>query len=353
MIPKRPHMRHYLKLKYLSALAGCFVFISVAPAQVTTDPVGFITLNVQGTGGSGNNALSFLGLAFTQPVSYQATFTAPGSGTTLTDANATTWTDNEFNGVNGTFYVELITGTGAGTMSQITATSGTNKTITTADDLSSLVTAGTGYKIRPNWTVASFFGPSDESGIGGGSASTADKILVYSPASHSYTTYYYQTSGLGGTGWRTTASNSTDASNSPFPPTAGLLVRRFQSSNVTFALAGAVKLGQTSIPVATGLNILSNVYPSGTLTLGSSNLITSGLSGGSVSTADQVLIYNSATAQYSTYYYQTAGLGGTGWRSTASNSNDAQNTPIPFGQSIIIQRNQNRAAFNWVVAQPF
>ncbi len=336
----------------LFCLAAALAFASFASAQsVVTDPVGFITLTVQGTGGVGTSALSFLGLSFTQPVSYQAVLSS-ASGTTLTDSSAT-WSDGQFNGANGTYYIELTTGTGAGRTSNIVTTTMSTKSLTTAIDLSSFVTAGTGYKIRKNWTLGTVFGPNDESGLQGGTSSTADQILVYNPATTLYATYYYKTSGVGGTGWRSTTSTSQDASGTAFNPTDGLLIKRQQSSTVSFALAGAVKLGQTSIPVATGLNILSNVYPSGTFTLGNCGLFESGIGGGTSSTADQVLIYNSVTGLYSTYYYKTSGVGGTGWRSTLSTSTDASGTAIPFGQSVLVQRTQGRAAFQWVAPQPF
>lgn len=340
------------RILILSLVLVCSFAISPrANAQsVVTDPVGFITLNVYGPASPGGSANSFLGLAFTQPVSYQATLSS-ASGTTLTDSNAT-WTDNLYNGANGNYYVELITGSGAGRMSQITATSGPSKSITTADNLSSFVATGTGYKIRKNWTLATVFGPNDESGLAGGTLVTADQILVYSTSASQYLTYYYKTSGIGGTGWRSSASTSIDASNSPFLPTDGLTVIRHATGNVSFALAGAVKLGQTALPVVPGTNLLSNVYPSGTFTLGSSNLVASGLTGGTLVTADQVLIYNNSTNQYDTYYYKTSGIGGTGWRSSASTSIDASNTAIPFGASIIIQRN-NPGSFTWVAPQPF
>jgi uncharacterized protein (TIGR02597 family) len=343
---KRVFMRRFLTA--LCVLAGG---ITVAFAQtVTTDPVGFLALTVYGPASTGGSADTFLGLSFTQPVSYQATFSS-ASGMTLTDSSST-WSDDQFNGANGQYYVELITGPGAGRMSNITATSGSGHSITTADDLSSFVSAGTGYKIRKNWTVASVFGPNDESGLAGGTLVTADQILVYSTATQQYSTYYYKTSGIGGTGWRSTNSTSIDASNTPFLPTDGIIVVRHTAGNVTFSLAGAVKLGQTALPVAPGTNLLSNVYPSGTLTLGSSNLVGSGLTGGTLVSADQVLIYNNSTNQYDTYYYKTSGLGGTGWRSTASTSVDASNAPIPFGASIIVQR-VNPGSFTWVVPQPF
>jgi uncharacterized protein (TIGR02597 family) len=337
--------------RFLTAFLVLAAGVTVAFAQtVTTDPVGFINLTVYGPASLGGSANTFLGLGFTQPVSYQATFSS-ASGTTLTDSSAT-WGDDAFNGANGQYYVELITGSGAGRMSNITATSGSGHSITTADDLSSFVSAGTGYKIRKNWTLASVFGPNDESGLAGGTIVTADQILVYSTTTHQYSTYYYKTSGIGGNGWRSTNSTSTDASNTPFLPTDGIIVVRHTPGDVTFSLAGAVKLGQTALPVAEGTNLLSNVYPSGTLTLGNSNLVGSGLTGGTLVTADHVLIYNNSNNQYDTYYYKTSGLGGTGWRSTASTSTDASNTPIPFGASIIIPR-VNPGSFTWIEPQPF
>lgn len=322
-----------------------------AQTSVTTDPVGFLTSTITGPASQGGSSNSFIGLSFTQTVAYQATLSS-ASGTTLVDSNAT-WADNQYNGANGQFYVELISGSGAGRMSNITGTSNAGKSITTADDLSSFVTAGTTYKIRKNWTVGSVFGPNDESGLAGGTSTTADEILVYNPSTGVYTTYYYKTSGIGGTGWRSTASTSTDASNSAFNSTDGLIVRRHTTGNVNFSLAGAVKLGQTSIPIATGLNLVSNPYPSGNLTLGNSGLLTSGIGQGTSTTADQILIYNTSTGVYDTYYYKNSGIGGTGWRSTASTSLDASSAPIPFGASIIVQRNQGRVPFQWVAPQPF
>ncbi len=336
-------------------LATLALGASLASAQVQTDPVGFLTMTVKGTTGlpgGTTSAISLLGLSFTQPVSYQATLSS-AAGTTLVDNNAT-WSDNQFNGPTNNYYVELTTGSGAGITSQITATSGPNKSITTADDLSSFVSAGTGYKIRKNWTLAALFGANDEAGLGQGTASTADQVLVLTnPATNTYATYYYKNSGLGGTGWRSTASTSTDVSTSAFfKPTDGILVRRFQSSDLSAPLAGAVKLGQTQSSIVPGINIVSNPYPSGTMTLGNSKLLESGIGQGIATTADLVQILNISTGLYDTYYYKNAGLGGTGWRSTASTSADASGTAIPFGASIIINRKVN-STFRWVAPQPF
>ena len=343
----KPHMFRTLSLLCVAALVAG---VSTLSAQsVTTDPVGFITLTVFGPAVTGDTANTFIGLGFTQPVSYQAAL-ASAAATTLTDSSAA-FTVDQFSGPAGSFYLELTNGTGAGRTSQITGTP-TATTITTADNLSSFVTAGATYKIRKNWTLSSVFGPNAESGIAGGNITTADQVLVYSTAGQAYLTFYYKTSGIGGTGWRSTASTSINEATHPFMPTDGLLVLRHTAGNVTFALAGAVKLGPTALPVVPGSNLLSNVYPAGTFTLNSSNLVGSGLTGGNLTTADQVLIFNNTSNAFDTYYFKTSGIGGTGWRSTASTSTPEDNHGIPFGASVFIQR-INPGSFTWVAPQPF
>lgn len=330
---------------------------AIAQTTVATDPVGFTKLTIKGKGADSPPALSFLGLAMTQPVLLQGTLSS-ANGSTLKDDEAT-WTDGQFNGANGTHYVEIIAGSGAGLMANITATSGANKTITLAEDLSAAVSNGTAYRIRKNWTLASVFGPNNEAGLGAGSASEADEVLVYDPTANppGYTTYYYKnTSTLGGIGWRSTASTSVNQANAPFEPTSGILVRRRQPNDVTLSLAGAVKLGQTSYPVLPGLNIEGNIYPTDALTLGNSGLLASGLAGGTSTEADLVQIYDAAAnpPAYRTYYYKnTTTLGGIGWRSTTSTSVDASGTVIASGTSIIVQRRQGRPSFEWVAPQPF
>ena len=345
-------VRRFLPTSLIGGFASVFALVQVAIAQsVTTDPVGFINFNIQGTNGASNGALTFLGLSFTQPVSYQATFSS-ANGTTLTDSNAT-WVDDQFNGANGSFYVELITGNGTGMTSQITATVAATHSIKTADDLSSFVNANTGYKIRQNWTLGSVFGTGSTLVLNAGTATSADEVLVYSSKTQSYTIYYYKSGGLGGTGWRTTSDPSTDQTATPFLPAAGVVVKRAQSSSLSFPLTGAVKVGQSSIPIGTGLSLVSNVYPAGNLTLGNSNLISSGFTGGTATSSDEVQIYNSGTGLYTTYYFKSGGLGGTGWRTTSDPSTDQSGVAIPSGESIFVQRNQNRPAFNWTLPQPF
>jgi hypothetical protein len=121
---------------------------------------------------------------------------------------------------------------------------------------------------------------------------------------------------------------------------------------VPVLLTGAVKTGQTSFPITQGLTIATNPYPVN-MTLNSSGLwtnnVNTGVSGGSATTADQVSVWNGNG--YDTYYYQTSGLGGIGWRLNGQNSTPVGDTALlPSGAAILIQR-KNATPFNWVLPQ--
>lgn len=330
------------------SLISLLAFCSPVPGNgqqltATTDPVGFITLDIVGNNGT-NGGLSFLGLGMRRPVEYQGSAETVGANT-LTD-NQATWTNNQFNGAGNAYYVEIASGSAAGTTYDITGTAAATKTITLAQNLASGVTGGVSFKIRRHWTIASVFGPNNESGLQGGDGSSADQILIFDGAV--YNIFYYQTVGFG-TGWRNAASPAADAGGTVIYPEEGLILKRQQPATVSTSLMGAVKTGQSSIPLFSGLNIVANLYAA-PMTLASSDLYTgnpaTGLAAGDGSTADQVLIYNGAS--YDIYYFQTVGFG-TGWRNAASPVNDAGATQIPVGSSIVIKR--NGVAFNWIAPQ--
>jgi uncharacterized protein (TIGR02597 family) len=334
------------------AAAIFFAASSVVLSQATTattDPVGFITLNVAGTGGTSAEALSFKGLGLTRPVEYQGSAETVGAST-LVD-NEATWTDNQFNGAGGAFYVEIISGTNAGTTYDVSATTAANKTITLAQPLAAGTTAPVSFKVRKHWTFASVFGANNESGLQAGNASTADQILLYNGST--YDTYYFSNAGgLVGNGWRKVGGGSADQANTTIYPDEGVIVKRLQSAAVNVVLMGAVKTGQTAAAVVGGLNFIGNVYAAG-MTLNSSGIYTgnpaTGLAPGNASTADTIDIYNGST--YDSYYFSNAGgLVGNGWRKIGGGSADQQNVAIPVGSSIIVNR-KTAGSFNWVAPQ--
>jgi uncharacterized protein (TIGR02597 family) len=338
-------------------LAAGILLTSVASTlaqttTATTDPVGFITLNVAAANGA-NPSLSFKGLGLTRAVEYQGSAETVGTNT-LTD-NEATWADNQFNGANGSHFVEIVSGPGAGTTYDISATSAANKRITLAQNLAGNISAPVTFKIRKHWTIASVFGAANESGLASGDeASVADQILLHDPGA--YRTYYYQVAppAAGGTGWRNANNVFADAGSTVLYPDEGVIIRRTVASPVNVVLLGAVKIGQCSIPIVSGINILGNTYAA-PITLQSSLLFTGNsttglVSGDEASTSDQVLLWNGTG--YSTFYYQTAppAAGGTGWRSSSNVFADAGGTSIPVGSALIVKRT-NGAAFDWKAPQ--
>lgn len=340
----------YLRRITAAVIGASMAFVApslLAQTTATTDPVGFITLNVAGTGGAGGSSLSFRGLSLTRPVEYQGSAESV-TANSVTD-NEATWTDNQFNGTNGAYFLEITSGPGAGTTYDITATTAATKTVTLAQNLGAGIAAPVVFKIRKHWTIAAVFGAANEAGLQGGTSTSADQLLLWNGTG--YDIYYYQTSGLGGTGWRQAGAPAVDASGTKLVMEELLLLKRGQATAVNVVLMGAVKTGQTSVPVFNGNNFLGNVYAA-PMTLQSSGIYTgnpaTGLAGGSSVTADQILLWNGTG--YDIYYYQTSGLGGTGWRRAGAPSTDASATPLPVGSGFIVKRT-NSGAFNWVIPQ--
>jgi hypothetical protein len=73
-----------------------------------------------------------------------------------------------------------------------------------------------------------------------------------------------------------------------------------------------------------------------------------GVAGGSATTADQVLLWNGTA--YDTFYFQTAGIGGVGWRKSGAPTVDASNTAVPVGTAVTIKR-KFATGFNWIMPQ--
>ncbi|HPA20873.1 MAG TPA: TIGR02597 family protein [Verrucomicrobiae bacterium] len=310
---------------------------------VATDPVGYITVPIAGTDSGYNPAYTFLGLSMVREAAYQGALTAVGIAS-LTDTNAS-WTDGQFNGTNGTFTVEVGSTNTGGYRSTITNTLASTDTLQIMDDLSQVASAGQSYRIFKDWTLASVFGISNSSGLAGGSVVTADQLQIWNGSS--YDSYYYQTSGLGGIGWRKVGAPTADAKNTPLFTEQGILVRRLSAANTNLVLVGAVKTTPTVIPVDSQFNFVANPYPV-EMTLASSQLYTgnptNGVNGGTVITADQVMVWNGSS--FLTYYYQTSGLGGVGWRKAGAPSVNASTNQILGGICFIVKR-QISLPFFW------
>lgn len=340
---------HFVRRTCGVFLAIFAIGLSNSFGQATTDPVGFIDLSVSG-GSIADPKLSLISPTLTRPVLWQGAITAI-SGTTITVSGAA-WAASQFNGANGSHYVEIISATDttkSGALSDIAAT--TTSTITTADNLTAPVAfaaVGDSIKIRKHVTIADVFGANNTAGLkGSDDVGTADEILVYDAATPS-TYWYYDGSAGGAAGWYDLLFNA--AGNVPIGPNEGVVVKRKTAGDVTFSVSGAVKTGNTLIPIKNGLNVLGTVSAKG-LTLATSGLVsgTAALQkSDDIGTADEVIIYSPTSLL--TYWYYDGTAGGTpGWYDLLFNAAGSVN--IAPGSAFVVKR-KTGAAFNWALPAP-
>ena len=354
------------KLTVISLGVAALVATQVVSADVYTDPVGFVTMTALGTGNSpfNNPYVSLVGLGMTQlPVS-RGNATAGVANQVGVNATLTPGQFNKTSDGYPAYWIEITSGAWVGYQTDIVSNDAAN--VYTVVDLSGGLPAT--YKIYPHWTIGTLFGPQNQAGLLGGSLTTADQIQVWSVGSQAYTSiYYYKTTGaIGGTGWRSALSTSINVTNVPVYIDQSLYIARKVSTNLDIKVVGGVKLTNTVSTIwSNGLGaagstvtILGNAYPAGQ-PLGASGLYTgnpsTGLLGGSLTTADQLQIWAPGSQAYTTiYYYKTTGaIGGTGWRSATSTSIDVSTNTIPLGGSVYVLRRAGNPTFNWSAPQPF
>ncbi|MGA2140222.1 MAG: hypothetical protein ABSH14_15305 [Verrucomicrobiia bacterium] len=336
----------FLAVAFSIGLITAVANYQVAAADVFTDPVGFITLTANGTTLGGVGALSYLGLGMTQIPTNRGVISTI-SGTKITTSSVLP--NNGFaSGASGPLYfIEFLDGAHPGLLDDIV--SNDTASVFTGTNDATAVSGATMYKIYPHWTVATVFGPNDESGLmGGGAIGSADNILIPLQSSQTFAKYYWF-NGKGTVGWKDGSGNL--VGNVRIFPDQGILISKATTTNLTIKLIGAVKLGPTLIPVGGTNTFLGNVYATSAMTLTNSKLYTgnaaTGLTGGgSVGAADNVLIHQDG-GTYAKYYWFN-GKGTVGWKDISGN--DASNVAISNGVSVLISLQTGHNGFNWAAA---
>lgn len=332
-----------LVLAIFSASASAF------GQSAATDPVGFISVNVTG-GSQSSPTLSLVSPTLLQPVDWQGPILTI-TGTTITVAGAP-WQAGGFNGANGAYFVEIASGANAGAMTDIVTT--TNNSLITSDDLSAFATVGSTIRIRKEVTLGKFLGVNNSAGLlGGASLANADEVLVYEGATPKVCFYYDGTQG-GAAGWFDSLGNS--AANLVISPHQGIVIRRKAggSANIlSFTSMGAVKTGNTLLPVTPGLNVLGTTVAKA-LTLATCGLFTgnatTGIKAGTqLANADELVLYP-ANGPATYWYYDGTQGGSAGWYDTLGNA--AGTVAIPPGTSFVVNRKAPGTAFNWAQPSP-
>lgn len=320
-------------MKKMNLLAILVLGASFVRGQTISTPVvGFVSTPIKGYGSTSSSSyFSFIPVNLHKTPVYTGQATAAGTTVSLTGASLSVGALNA--GSYPTHYLRIQTGSGAGIVSDIV--SNLSDSVQTNDDLSSYLASAAQVTIIPHVLLTEVLGTGSSLVLSGGSASTAD--LVYLVGSDgAFKSYYYKT-GLGA-GWKDSGTGSS-VSGLVIYPSESILVERKQASDTiaTATVTGQVAQNQMVVNFSPGeFNSAANPFPV-SMTLAN---LTSVVTGGNASTADQVFTVDPSNGQLTASYYKT-GLGA-GWKNAGTGAAASTSTDISSG--FIVQRKSSSTA---------
>jgi len=311
-------------IKTISLLASAALFTLSSLSAVETDPVGYTTVTIKG-----GNSISLVGIELLKAPEFTGAVTGAGASTlTVEGSDFDALLDAETS-----YFIDVVSGDNAGVNARLLSWSG--DTLTLSDNLSPAIVVNSDIvEIIPLPTLSELFGVSGEV-IEGGTALSADLILMSSPESEGLVRVFYSNGNfLDPTpGWRQ-VGDSGDKGNLPIYFSDGLFVFKKSAGDVDLVLSGEVKMTSSSVVLEDGYLPYSTIFPSGT-TLGNSGLFDSenpenSLAGGTVFTADLILLDSDGDGQTERYFYSSGNfLDPTpGWRQVGA-SGDKSGVPLP------------------------
>lgn len=312
-----------LKTSFAALLVGV-AFLNQVLAQVSTDPVGFVTTTIT-AGTSSGPTPTFVSPVFNvAPESSGASVGSLGSVSSNTiSVSSAGWTSGAL--TSSQSYLMLTSGNQTGLVLRITSNTTDTATLETSGlNLQSVgVASGDTFKLVVGETLLSMFGtPSD--GVLGGTASAftarlTDTVNMVDNLGV-LRTYYFNTDS---NQWRRSGS-SVDQGSTPISPTSGALYFRKGLSALSLLQTGTVPTkGVRYIVPAGGTVFLGRFFPAeGTIaSLGVQNLP------GWTITNDKLITLDSLGV-LRTYFWN-----GSSWR-RSGNSNDQGSVLIPAGGAV-------------------
>lgn len=314
--------------KTISLLATAALFTLSSLSAVETDPVGYVTITIDG-----DNKYNFISIPLVGSV--VASGQATSAGATSIDVSGAQWAVDEFAGS----YVEITSagegsnGGGEGLMLDIL--SNTSTQLVLADDISSYSLEGSEtFVIRNHETLSTIFGASNSAGfLGGATAGASDEIKLWNPSIQGFDSYFYSTAF---SRWAPSADPfNGDASDEVLYPDHGVVILRKDTGTKDIVVAGSVKLNASKVNVYPGLNFYDNMKPTD-VALGATGWesdLTGGATGGA---ADEIGIWDSSTQLVTYYFFSTAF---SRWAPSSDPFNgDASSVIISAGDSVLINR---------------
>ena len=319
-------------IKHLTALgSGLLIFSSSLLAQTTTistDPVGYVTVDIKG---GGTNIISNAGLL--QPIS--SVGVGAVTNEVVLNVSNVNYMENEF---ANTHYVQF---TESGDWSAIESNTVNSISLETP------VANGTdlAFVVRPLNTLDSLFGSDNSAGFTGGSSFvSSDKILIWGVDEQVFTGFFYYNNISGE--WQNASNES--GTFILYPDESIVVVAE---NDLKIVLSGSVQTNSASLFLGGGgrtsvvpnpYSVNLNIYQSG---------LESYLSGGSsFVSADKIFIWDPNVQAFSRFYYYNNVLDE--WQN-ASNQKVTSDDFIPAGGAAIIVKGEDSNDTKWIANQPF
>jgi uncharacterized protein (TIGR02597 family) len=246
-------MKTYSKplLLLVSTLVSAASFISTASAQVTTDPVGYVTI----TAPAGNTTLS-APLVKSDIFVGSTTATADGVGDSVLTFSGTPFVASAYDTATYPTHYVIITTAGSNDGFVVDIASNTTSTVTLADEVVAALGLGAveSIRIREHTTILDLFDGAT------GMTAFADAVNFYNDDGSS-DSYLWS-----GTGWVDGGFASVD--DRPVYPGQGVVY--YAAAGASILVSGAVSTSAIQVPVYSGaaVNFVGTVTPSDEVAVG-------------------------------------------------------------------------------------
>lgn len=334
-------------------------------ADVLPEPIGYLTQTIAGGGSPASPRHSVIAPTLLGGIAWEGLISEISSnetGPSTISVSGNPWSDDEFNGANGAFFVEVISPSGPGRIFDIVDTAqGENpaaSSLVTDRNLGSEAKVGDRIRIRPHATLGSLFGEDNGAGLlASDDPGAADEVVVHHGGTAS--SYFYFTGAPGfPAGWYDSefALGPGEAAARVIAPGDSIVVKRKAAGAVELLISGVAKSGSTALPIGSGTTLIGSIS-AGTFTLGSSGLFASDPGAGVAAsddpaTADEVTLYSASGARS---YFYFAGYPGypAGWYDSEFSlaPGEADNIAIPAGSVLAVSR-KGRPPFVWTAPAP-
>jgi uncharacterized protein (TIGR02597 family) len=287
---------------------------------------------------------TYLSLPLTQQSVYNGVVSGVTSNTIAVDDTPAPFTTN-VSAVTLPYFVKFLSGNEVGRVLLIVANTTSTLTLDTSDHTTGAVVAlnttsfsvepGDSFEIFPGDTLASVFGSGAAGNplilTGASSQVASDEVSLYTTVGTAPHTYYYNTIA----GFWELAGSVANANNTIIYPYSALTVtRRATHADTTLVLQGRVTPVNASTKTVSHEGVYGSTHYASDVTLSQLQFGSGWRTGDSMSTADNLSVWNAAEGRFDIYYQRPDST----WRKYGNNVTDQSGVVIPAGTVVTIQR---------------